>query len=296
MVSASLVAASPAQESAASNDAIVPYSRWHGEADRLRQRYTVGSPTPHLVLDDFLSPAAAERIVAEFPGPGDGWTHYVHYNERTLGMTDRRALPTSIVEVIDELNSEAFLDLLNRLTGLSLLADSSLEGGGLHESGRDGYVNLHADFTVHPHRPAWRRDLNLLIYLNPAWDDAWGGALQLWDPSVRECVQSIAPRFNRAVLFHTHAQSFHGYPDPLRCPADVSRKALALYYFSEESTRPRPASTRYRGRPGDPLWHRALIRLDTIVLRGYDRAKRMFGFNDAVADRLLRAVARFRDR
>ena len=48
------------------------------------------------------------------------------------------------------------------------LIDDSLEGAGLHQSGRGGFLNVHADFTVHPKQRTWRRRVNLLIYFNPA--------------------------------------------------------------------------------------------------------------------------------
>jgi hypothetical protein len=111
---------------------------------------------------------------------------------------------------------------------------------------------------------------------------------------VRRCEQRIAPLYNRAVLFRTDERSFHGYPDPLRCPDGVIRKSLALYYFSEEE-RPRVVSTEYRGRPGDGPRHMWIF-LDKIALRLYDRAKRTFGFDDRFASRLLRSLSRGRPR
>ena len=270
---------------------IVPYERWLALRDELRARFAAGRPTRHLVLDDFLTPDAA-RKASEFPPSGDGWIHYLHYNEHTFGMNDRRYLPARVLAVIDELSSPVFLSFLREITGLTLLADPSLEGGGLHQSESGGYLNLHTDFTVHPHRPTWRRSLNLLIYLNPEWNDSWGGALELWDPDVKRCVQRIEPRFNRAVLFHTHEGSYHGYPDPLSCPPGATRKALALYYFSQETVPARAVATRYRPRPGDGLRHRILISLDAMLLRAYHNAKHTFGFDDTIANRILRALSR----
>src|SRR5260370_24691553 len=44
----------------------------------------------------------------------------------------------------------------------------------------------------------------------------------------------IAPVFNRAVLFETNENSFHGHPRPLRCPEGQSRRSLAVYYYTAE--------------------------------------------------------------
>jgi len=43
---------------------------------------------------------------------------------------------------------------------------------------------------------------------------------------------SIAPLINRCVIFNTDSDSFHGHPDPLKTPEDVTRKSIALYYYT----------------------------------------------------------------
>jgi hypothetical protein len=278
------------------DEEVVPYARWFDRAGDLRRKFSAARPFPHVVMEDFLSAGAAQRAADSFPPPGAGWIHYLHYNERTFGMNDQRYLPEAARSILAELNSDLFVTLLQKITGVaSLRADPSLEGGGLHRSQRGGYLNLHADFTVHPHRPDWRRCLNLIVFLNEEWDDSWGGHIELWDERVRRCVHRIAPLHNRAVLFRTDHRSFHGYPDPLRCPEGVARKSLALYYFIPETGRPRVISTDYRGRPGDGP-RRALIFLDKVALRLYDRAKRTFGFDDRFASRVLRALSQGRPR
>ena len=34
------------------------------------------------------------------------------------------------------------------------------------------------------------------------------------------------------VIFSTNDYSNHGHPDPINCPKNISRKSIALYYFS----------------------------------------------------------------
>lgn len=285
-----LISVCDAENESPTGEEVVPYRRWFDRAAALRREFAAARPFPHVVMEDFLTGHAAEMSAESFPPSGDGWIHYLHYNERTLGMNDRRLLPQAARSILDELNSDRFVALLEKITGITpLCADASFEGGGLHQSQRGGYLNLHADFTVHPHRRHWRRHLNLIVFLNARWDDSWGGHIEFWDEGVRRCVQRIAPVYNRAVLFRTDHRSFHGYPDPLRCPDGVVRKSLALYYFTQEAERPRAISTEYRGRPGDGPRH-ALIFLDKIALRFYDRAKRTFGFDDRFASWLLRVL------
>ena len=38
------------------------------------------------------------------------------------------------------------------------------------------------------------------------------------------------------VVFSTTNNSYHGHPDPLNCPEDVTRNSIAMYYYTK--TRP----------------------------------------------------------
>ncbi|MEQ9306177.1 MAG: 2OG-Fe(II) oxygenase, partial [Marinoscillum sp.] len=88
------------------------------------------------------------------------------------------------------------------------------------------------DFTEHRTLKLYRR-INVLVFLNKDWKEEWGGELQLWDNKMTECQVKIAPVFNRVVVFSTLKDSFHGHPDPLLCPLSVSRKSIALYYYTK---------------------------------------------------------------
>ena len=102
---------------------------------------------------------------------------------------------------------------------------------------------------------------------------------------MKKCVHSIKPAFNKAVIFNTDEDSFHGLPDPINCPDGDSRKSLALYYFTEESS-PAKVSTNYKGRPQDGI-KKALIYLDKKALDVYSRIKGVLGINDDFVSNLL---------
>ena len=125
----------------------------------------------------------------------------------------------------------------------------------MHQIVRGGKLAVHADFNKHPVTKLDRR-LNVLIYLNEDWQEEYGGHFELWDRSVKQCMKKVAPIFNRLMVFTTTDISFHGHPDPLNCPADRTRKSLALYYY----TNGRPDielsgrhSTLWKSRPGEDL-------------------------------------------
>ncbi len=175
-----------------------------------------------------------------------------------------------------------------------LIPDPSLEGGGLHQSGTGGFLNIHADFTVHPHNRKWQRRANILLYLNDNWSPEYGGDLELWSADMKECVERVTPVANRVLIFTTDGTSFHGHPEPMRCPKGVSRRSLALYYFSIEDD-PLVRSTEYRARPGDGA-HSIMIYVDTQMIRIYDWAKRNLGLSDQAASKILGYRDRLRRR
>lgn len=261
---------------------------------QLSRRYRENSPFPHILIPDFLEVSVARSAAQEFPSyKSEGWTHYKHQNENKQGLPKRSLFPPEIGRVVDSLNSREFVSWISQLTGIpNLLPDPSLEGGGLHQSIRGGFLNVHTDFSTHHYHKNWRRRVNLILYLNPEWKTEWGGALEFWDLGMKNCVAKYPPFFNHAVIFTTDEKSLHGFPDPLSCPEGVSRKSLALYYYTQEQSASSDArSTDYRSRPNDSFRKAAMIWMDKKVIDLYSRAKARFGFSDDLASRILRMLS-----
>jgi Rps23 Pro-64 3,4-dihydroxylase Tpa1-like proline 4-hydroxylase len=274
----------------ASQNLLFPYDKWTAQLPSLSLRYRNNQPCPHILLEDFVNPNVAIECADEFPGPAtQAWTHYKHQNENKLGFAKRDAFPRALGRLTDELNSPEFVAWLSKLTGIEgLMSDAMLEGGGLHQSTRGGFLNIHADFSMHHYHKNWRRRVNLILYLNPHWEEQWGGAIELWDTQMRHCVAKYPPFLNHALIFNTNEESLHGFPDPLQCPENVSRKSLALYYYTpEENANVHARSTDYKSRPGDGVVKSALIWLDKKAVDVYSRAKARFGFSDELASKIL---------
>jgi 2OG-Fe(II) oxygenase superfamily len=258
--------------------------------------YRSAHPFPHVVLDDFIDPEACRLALKEFEDlDAARWQGFIHINEKKYSHTNPEEWGPVLQRVLEDLNSEKFLDLLSTLTGIeNLQADPTLEGGGLHRSGQGGFLNIHADYTVHPHQRHWARRVNLLVYLNEGWEASYGGDLELWSPTMGQCEKSIAPIFNRAVIFSTDHDSYHGHPEPMTCPPGTFRRSLALYYFTEDQE-PVVHSTNYRPRPGDG-WKRIPIALDRRALQAYDWLKRTTGISDEKMHRFFNFVERLKAR
>ena len=276
---------------------LFPYLKWSSQVSSLRRRFLQNQPCPHVHLEEFLDPEIAVALAREFPDMAtDAWTRYKHQNENKLGLAKRSLFPPLLGEMVDELNSPPFVRWLSELTGIpDLVSDDMLEGGGLHQSGTGGFLNVHTDFSNHHYHKHWRRQVNLILYLNPNWDEQWGGALELWDRKMRQCVVKVPPLLNQALIFRTDEISYHGFPEPLRCPEGESRKSLALYYYTVESgAEVKPHSTNYRSRPQDGPLKASMIWLDKQAVDLYSRAKARFGFSDELASKILGLLSRKR--
>ena len=143
--------------------------------------YAAAPEIPHLVLAGVLREDVAWGAFDAFPPHGtEEWTAYTHFNEKKYGNTKLDSFPAPVRSVVEYLNSQEFVAELSALTGIpGLIPDPSLAGGGLHQSPPRGFLNIHADFTAHPHQRGWRRRVNLLLFLNPHHQSSWGGALEL---------------------------------------------------------------------------------------------------------------------
>ena len=267
-----------------------PYLKWEPELTALAKRFRDNRPYPHIRLVDFLGTDTAMAMAQEFPHPSSlEWTQYKHTNENKLGMPKRDLFPSTLGAVTDELNSREFVAWLSELTGIpNLIADPMLEGGGLHQSGPGGYLNVHTDFSMHHYHRPWHRRVNLILYLNPDWCEEWGGALELWERGMVRCGAKYPPLLNHALIFATDERSLHGFPDPLTCPEGTWRKSLALYYYTVEQDKKFAVhSTDYHARPQDGWGKAFLIWLDKKAVDLYSRAKMRFGFSDQFASKVL---------
>lgn len=224
-------------------------SRWQDGA-ALNELYRQAQPFPYLVMDDFLRPGVLEVARAELLQHPDWYNDDTDYSQghqvkkwftpspssleldHSLQQLDQHSPVT--LSVLRYLRSDSFLAWVESVTGIpDLRADDDWLGGGVHRVDSGGALDVHVDFNIHWKNQMHRR-LNLLIYLNPGWQESWGGALELWDQGLQACQHRIIPVFNRAVLFRITEDAYHGHPDPVRTPDGSARLSLALYYYTQE--------------------------------------------------------------
>ncbi len=217
----------------------------------LASTYAQAVPFPHVVIDNFLPDDLIHQLAEVFPEPTQDWYRFDSVVERKYSLRDEALIPGPLVQFIHELNGQVFVEFLELLTGITgLVPDPHLEGGGLHQIAEGGVLKVHADFNKHV-RLALDRRLNAILYLNPDWDEEFGGHLELWDQQLTEPTVRVLPILNRLVVFSTTSTSYHGHPEPLTPPAGRCRRSIAMYYYTAPVRRLRVSHpTRFQKRPG----------------------------------------------
>jgi Rps23 Pro-64 3,4-dihydroxylase Tpa1-like proline 4-hydroxylase len=211
----------------------------------LAEKFARAQPFRHVVIDEFLKASFVESLIADFPA----------FDERRakneMGQVGRKAVVPDLPAIGPAyqsfdlmLRDPKFLSLTGRIAGIdNLLYDPEYIGGGTHENLDGQDLDLHVDFNYHPTR-LWHRRLNLILFLNPEWQDDWGGCLELhedpWNPALESTPVRVIPAANRVVLFETTETSWHGFTR-ITLPSEkkhISRRSAAVYFYTKE----RPAT------------------------------------------------------
>ena len=198
-------------------------------------------PFRYTQFEGFFYPEKAELIHNSYPTITDGkWDGTTYVDQKNKFAKTNFEAGSAFEKVFAELNSKELTHWLGDISGIpDVLGDEELFGGGLHQSIKGAFLNVHVDYNIHP-TTKYHRRMNLLVYMNKDWKDEYEGCLELWDLKDGEMKQiaRIAPLINRCVIFETNEISFHGHPKPLNTPDGMNRKSIATYYYTVE----RPAN------------------------------------------------------
>ena len=194
------------------------------------------TPFDHCVIDDFFPYEIAQQIESEFLEYNS--PHYHTYDnaiEFKKQNKDWGLFPKTTYQAFYYLNSNQFLDLLSEVVGVKLYSDPGLHGGGWHIHKSGGKLNPHLDYSLHP-KIGLARKINLIIYVSENLKPENGGTLGLYSGTAiapEKLVTTVEPKFNRAVMFDTTQNSWHGLVNPVVGGDDVYRKSLTVYYLTD---------------------------------------------------------------
>jgi len=202
------------------------------------QNFVGCDPFDHCVIDGFFEEEAARALAEEFPAyDSEDWYFYNNAIEHKKALNNWEKFPRATYQAFTMLQSPAVTELLEAALGQAIYVDHGLNGGGWHIHGTGGNLNPHLDYSIHP-KMALERVLNIIVYVSPDLKPEHGGHLGLWahdeaKSAPGELIKEIEPRFNRAIIFNTTQNSWHGMSRMLDVPAGVYRKSLALYYMRD---------------------------------------------------------------
>lgn len=202
------------------------------------QAYRTATPFNHAVIDKFFESDTAEGLESEFPSYGsEKWHVYSNAIEEKKTANVWNYFPGLTYKVFSYLCSSEFTAALSKFCGVRLYPDIGLHGGGWHIHSHGGNLNPHLDYSLHP-KLGLQRKINIIVYLSSGLRSEHGGQLGLWDHDPEKhlpgkLVREVEPIFNRAIIFDTTQNSWHGMSRPLVVPEGIYRKSLAIYYLCE---------------------------------------------------------------
>ncbi len=210
----------------------------HFELSKRKTDFIDAKPFPHIVLDKFLTPGCFKRVTDELNQKqislGKSFNSEV---ERNKAISLNSDLPKSLIDIIEELNSDEWIKNLRVLTGITDLSGTNNGNSMLanfHVMKSNGILGSHVD---HACEPSDKRAhvLNIIVYLSENWTADKGGNTQLYDRNGNEILREVKYKSNRALIFLHTPYSFHGV-SKLKNPVNNPRKTLYVDYYSESSS------------------------------------------------------------
>ena len=225
---------------------MIDFNALEDNLDADRRMFLSAQPIEHLVIDDFCHGASLDRALDSIPDPevsGANKSRDYIFAKNKFEKADFDRLCPELARLKTELMSPRFAAWISALTGEKIFIDPSFHGGGIHQGGRDSFLDMHVDFNYHPQHLSWLRTVNILLYLNKDWREEYGGHLKLADGRLEKpSVALIRPLFNRAVVMFTRDYTLHGY-DPINFPQGTYRRSIAAYGYNQMASEGRVRTT-----------------------------------------------------
>lgn len=233
------------------------------ERNRLTSDFRGGNTVQSCYVDSLLPDDTARGIFAAFPDKSEMMLKKSLREFKYVAAQMNQYNPL-LEEIIYAFQDPRIVKLVGEITGLEdLIPDENLYAGGISLMAKGNYLEPHLDNSHDKDRQNYRV-LNLLYYVTPGWQTAYGGNLELWDSGPKGAPREIESKFNRLVLMATHKLSWHSV-NPVH--HDGSRCCVSNYYFSAKPFESHEYFhvTSFRGRPEEPV--KDLVLRADIALR-----------------------------
>ena len=215
--------------------------------NKYAKEFQEAGPFPNIVIDNVFPDSYVSLLAKEVADLSEDGKWFI-YNSPLEKKHAREDLPPNLQELANSFQNVFMVQALSNLVGCELIPNPDLYGAGLHRISSGGKLDIHLD---HNRLDGMERKLNVIYWFHD--------------------VRKILPKRNRMAIFECSETSFHGHPDPLKCPADIFRTSLALYYYTKQvSDAPERPKVNFYPRPNDtdtPALRK--LRLDRSMGRKY---------------------------
>jgi hypothetical protein len=169
-------------------------------------------PFPHLLVECAVRPTSMTSLCRDYPALQKAGSFMLQ--DVTPGP--------SMGELIVDLESEEFRDLVSRKLDVDLTGKPSVFTFRGYCSDRDGYVHTDSKSKI----------ITILLYLNPEWFEE-GGRLRLLrnEHDLEDFAVEIPPTFGRMLIFRRSDRSWHGH-----APFEGPRRVLQMNYVRSSKT------------------------------------------------------------
>lgn len=219
-------------------------------------------PFPHIFQDNILNEKYAKQLQEEILAiPQEAWDRYSNPFEDKWTLRDKYAFPPLLQQLFEELESDKVVEELSRICEYKLLLDPTRNFWGVHTYNNGDKLDIHVDAGLHPVTKQ-KKQLTLGLYLSANWKAEYGCELEIWKgecaglemPKLVEKVTSIAPLYNRMILFTCTDYAWHGNPEPVQGPDDAKRIFITISYLSDNmKDENKRMKALFVARPGDPV-------------------------------------------
>ena len=216
------------------------FGSWINNPKELSNKFNNAQPFEYIIIPNFLKKEIADKISNDYPENLQDYYKYNNPLEIKYAYDNIDNMSEDIKNVFYALCSEKIINAMQSITNKKKLEyDPTCHGGGLHIHPNNGRLHMHLDYEKHPILENKQRYLNIILYLSKDWKTEWGGQTELWNEDMTECKVKSDVEFNSALIFKTTEKSWHGIPEPIKCPKDKFRKTLAFYYLVPLENKPK---------------------------------------------------------
>jgi hypothetical protein len=223
--------------------------------------YQSTKPYPYVFQDNFLEEDFAKQVQNEILDiPDSMWDRYENPFEQKYTLRDKYSFPPNLNRLFDELENDLFIEKLSEICGMKLFKDPTRNFWGVHKYKSGDKLDIHVDAGLHP-TTKQKKQVTFGIYLSSNWKEEYGCKLEVWsgdnsvsnDAKIYEKKASIAPLFNRMIMFTCNDYAWHGNPEPSNASDEAYRIFITISYLSvnyEDMNKRQKAF--FVARPDDP--------------------------------------------